>query len=69
MSDTTTNAFNNALDNLQTLSRQWAVHALATSAKSLENAAQYLSGLSAKLTVEDAEAEEANEAPVAEAQA
>ncbi len=62
MSETTTNTFDEAFDNLQTLSRNWAVLALTTSAKSLENAAEFLTGLSAKLAVEDAEADEADEA-------
>lgn len=69
MSEATTNTFNKAFDNLQALSRNWAVLALTTSAKSLENAAGYLSGLSAKLTVEDAEVEETEAASEAEAQA
>ncbi len=69
MSEITPNTLNRALDNLQTLSRNWAVLALTTSAKSLENAAGYLSGLSAKLTVEDTEVEQSEAAPEAEAQA
>lgn len=69
MSETTTNPIDKAFDNLQTLSRTWAVLALTTSAKSLENAAGFLTGLSAKLTAETAEVEETDEASEAHAKA
>jgi hypothetical protein len=58
MSETTTNLLTKTLNDLQTLSRNWAILALSTSAGSLKATADFLEGLSAKLTTE-APAEEA----------
>lgn len=68
MSETTTNRFEKAYGNLQNLSRTWAIAALDSTSHSLKATADFLSNLSAKLTVEpveEAEVEAEEEAPEA----